>query len=936
MKHTAVRQVLAGVMIYFITIFQVFGQAALLPNAEQQYFNNNGQPLASGSVTYYVPGTTTLKTTWQNSNQTVNNTNPVNLDIGGKGIMYGQGSYRQVVQDNLGNTIWDQVTTAYGASSPSGSTGTDTAPVGTILPFSGFTLPTNWQLAYGQALSRTTYATLMAAITIQASSISCINTSTTLTGFADTSIIRIGAPIEATCLPTSTTVASITNATTIVVSQAAAATSTVTATIFPWGNGDQVSTFNVPDMRGRSPVGADCMGYVASGNACAGNLTATYYGSNPGAPGQTGGSQDYTFLQANLPSVNFTVSGITLNDPGHTHSPTAGNFVQNLNSSGVYATGGLGSFAPTTASATTGITISSQGHAASGGSGTPIPNIQPSVTTDYIIKVAPNTTGAGGVVSVNGLFGDVLLTAGQGLTATTSSSTSTIQYVCNTGSSSVLGCIQVDGNTITANESGVISAVGIAQGITVGTTLVTGGPGVLYNSVSGGSLAALSPVNSAVLSFSSGGIFQASTILPSGISATNMMLTTPNLGTPSAVALTNATGLPFSALPTGSLDTALGYFGSTTANAIAVPNCSGALTYSTTSHTLGCNNSAGTGTVTSTVCNGVTITTSGSCPPSFGFQNCSLAASVSGNNLTVALKDNAGSDPSAGSPCNVWFRNPTLATGSWSQVTQTAALSFVANAGSSFGSTNTSATCAAAASCPFRLWVVGINTGSGLALGIVDLTSAGGVLPLNEGILQSSTTCSACTNATALGTIYSTAGQASKPIVILGYLEWGSGLGTAGTYASAPTIIQTMGPGIRRPGEIVQGPLYLSTSTTTSCNSATFSVATALTGSITPTSSSNLIRVQGAAKGVTGVAAELYFQLSRGSGPALIGNLGSGGPATGSTVDFTSPLLAVDAPGVASSQSYTVYCKENGAAGTFNGSNSGTGVSTMTLEEIMG
>lgn len=54
----------------------------------------------------------------------------------------------------------------------------------------------------------------------------------------------------------------------------------------------------------------------------------------------------------------------------------------------------------------------------------------------------------------------------------------------------------------------------------------------------------------------------------------------------------------FAQFPTGSLDQVIGYFGATTANALAINNCTNALTYSTTTHTFGCNSSAGTGTVT--------------------------------------------------------------------------------------------------------------------------------------------------------------------------------------------------------------------------------------------------------------------------------------------------------------------------------------------------
>lgn len=88
-----------------------------------------------------------------------------------------------------------------------------------------------------------------------------------------------------------------------------------------------------------------------------------------------------TIAQANLPSLSFNNSGITLNDPGHPHangySPVAG------------AQAGAGAFtsiAVNTSTEFTGITISSQGVAASGGSGTAIqPGIDMRVSTVDVI-----------------------------------------------------------------------------------------------------------------------------------------------------------------------------------------------------------------------------------------------------------------------------------------------------------------------------------------------------------------------------------------------------------------------------------------------------------------------------------------------------------------------------------------------------------------------
>jgi hypothetical protein len=57
--------------------------------------------------------------------------------------------------------------------------------------------------------------------------------------------------------------------------------------------------------------------------------------------------------------------------------------------------------------------------------------------------------------------------------------------------------------------------------------------------------------------------------------------------------------LPFANLPAGSVDTSLGYWGSTVLSAVSMPNCSNALTYSTTTHTWGCNVGSGGNVVNS-------------------------------------------------------------------------------------------------------------------------------------------------------------------------------------------------------------------------------------------------------------------------------------------------------------------------------------------------
>lgn len=82
----------------------------LLPNAQQQFCDANGQPLAGGSVYFYTVATTTPKATWQDSGSTVLNSNPVVLDSAGRATIWGSGSYRQILYDVNGNLIWDGIT----------------------------------------------------------------------------------------------------------------------------------------------------------------------------------------------------------------------------------------------------------------------------------------------------------------------------------------------------------------------------------------------------------------------------------------------------------------------------------------------------------------------------------------------------------------------------------------------------------------------------------------------------------------------------------------------------------------------------------------------------------------------------------------------------------------------------------------------------------
>jgi hypothetical protein len=338
----------------------------------------------------------------------------------------------------------------------------------------------------------------------------------------------------------------------------------------------------------------------------------------------------------------------------------------------------------------------------------------------------------------------------------------------------------------------------------------------------------------------------------------------------------------------------------------------------------------GGGTVTTVVCNGLTITGSGTCPEPFSFENCTLAASVTTNILTVALKDNSGSDASATSVCRIAFRNATAATGSPVIDSVTAALSVSSNAvGASLGSSNATA---------FRFWVVAFDNGGTVVLALYNASNVNGCTAINEGLAQSSTPMSA--TATALATFYTPNGTTltSKSIKILGYVTFENGLTTAGTYATGPTNIQTLGPGVARPCTELSRSMGAVDSTQVVANTTT-QVQTSTTVSITPQSKANLVQVDASGALANGQNAQVAIaQISRGTAPTLLGNAATTIVTSSGTLFGLASLMALDLPQTTSAQAYFVFIKCSASVASCASWNisGGSGTSIMRATEIQG
>lgn len=174
-------------------------------------------------------------------------------------------------------------------------------------------------------------------------------------------------------------------------------------------------------------------------------------------------------------------------------------------------------------------------------------------------------------------------------------------------------------------------------------------------------------------------------------------------------------------------------------------------------------------------------------------RNATFTATVAANALTLALKTKAGTDPSATDPVYISFRPAGLTSGLYVTRTITAALSVVVSSGSTLGTSNGTAA---------RLYLLAIDNAGTVELALWNPLSGSNLLGINESGVISTTAEGGAGAADSAQVAYSTTARANVPVRVLGYIEITEA--TAGTWATAPTVLQLMGPGVRRTGDTVQ------------------------------------------------------------------------------------------------------------------------------------
>lgn len=180
--------------------------------------------------------------------------------------------------------------------------------------------------------------------------------------------------------------------------------------------------------------------------------------------------------------------------------------------------------------------------------------------------------------------------------------------------------------------------------------------------------------------------------------------------------------------------------------------------------------------------------------------NVGFTATVSSKALTVALKGVDGNDPSATNAVSIGFRNGTITSGSPVIRNITSALSVTLSSGSTLGFTSAELG---------KIYIWAVDTGSGVVLGLSRYADK-----FLEGSLNSTTAEGGAGGADSSSIMYTTIQQTSKPVRCIGYIEITTG-STPGEWDNAPSLLQVMGPGIKRTGEVVQEVYYYRTNMTT-------------------------------------------------------------------------------------------------------------------------
>lgn len=247
--------------------------------------------------------------------------------------------------------------------------------------------------------------------------------------------------------------------------------------------------------------------------------------------------------------------------------------------------------------------------------------------------------------------------------------------------------------------------------------------------------------------------------------------------------------------------------------------------------------------------------------------NGAIVASVAGNVLTVAVKRLDGSDPASGvNSVYADLRHATQNNGQSTLRAITAALSATLSGGSTAGFAN---------GVPGRLWIGLFDDAGTQRLGFFNAYggntagATGSIFAIVPSLLTSSTAEGGVGAADSAGVWYTGTAVTSKPLLILGYLDWETPLATAGNWSATPDIVHQQRWGDPLPNDIVQrqtlidGALATGTTTTPLDDSIPQNTEGTQVASlaITPTLKANVLSLSHAADYASSAAVQVIVSL---------------------------------------------------------------------------
>lgn len=208
-----------------------------------------------------------------------------------------------------------------------------------------------------------------------------------------------------------------------------------------------------------------------------------------------------------------------------------------------------------------------------------------------------------------------------------------------------------------------------------------------------------------------------------------------------------------------------------------------------------------------------------------------FTGTVAANALTVTLKLPNGADPSVASPLTFKVQSTSATAGLQTTLTINAPTSFTVPSGATLGAT---------ANRPFRLRLVLFNDAGTPRLGIINPRTGLTIATVRNNQLASSTAISGTSNSGAA--FYTGSAVTTKPYIVLGYLDYASGLATPGTWLSAPTTVQVQSEGVPFTGDVIfSQSIYEATGSTST--STAYAAVNNTTQNFTLSAAMNAFRV---------------------------------------------------------------------------------------------